>query len=425
MNERDSETIAGMLEEMGYLPTDDRDSANVAVINTCSVREHADERFFGTLGQLKKIHETRDDFVVCLCGCMMQQQPVIDRIKTKFPWVDLIFGTHNIEAFPRLLEKVTREKERQIEILPDGGAIVEGLPSHRLYRHKAFVNIMFGCNNFCTYCIVPYTRGRERSRRPQDILREIEMLACDGVREVTLLGQNVNSYRSEDGTSFAQLLQEIAKVEGIERIRFMTSHPKDLSEELIEVYRDVDKVCGNIHLPVQSGSDRILKAMNRRYDAARYLSLIEKLRRARPGITISTDIIVGFPGETEEDFEDTLALCREVKYDSAFTFIYSVRQGTPAAGYKEQIPEEIKHRRFDRLVEVINACSLARNRQYIGRVECVMVDGADKNGGGMLGGRTDGFKQVHFPASGGQKAGDFVDVKITEAKTFSLLGERI
>ncbi len=427
MNERDSETLAGMLTEMGYESNDNRDEANIAIINTCSVREHADERFFGTLGQLKKIRENRDDFVVCVCGCMMQQQHIIDRVKEKFPWVDVVFGTHNLHTFPALIQKVVEEKQRQIDIWPEGGAIVEDLPSRRLYKHKAFVNIMQGCNNFCTYCIVPYTRGRERSRRPEYIVAEIRQLVEDGVKEVTLLGQNVNSYKGQgkngEEISFAQLLRQVADIKALERIRFMTSHPKDLSDELIQVYQDVDKLCGNIHLPVQSGSDKVLQKMNRHYTAADYLQLIAKLRQARPDITISTDIITGFPGETEEDFEETLELCRKVQYDSAFTFIYSIRKGTPAASYLDQVPEEVKHRRFDRLVDVINESSLAKNREYMGRVVEVLVDGASKNDATTMTGRTDGFKQVNFYSKEPIEPGKMVLVEITETKTFSLFGK--
>ena len=427
MNERDSETLAGMLTEMGYESNDNRDEANIAIINTCSVREHADERFFGTLGQLKKIRENRDDFVVCVCGCMMQQQHIIDRVKEKFPWVDVVFGTHNLHTFPTLIQKVVEEKQRQIDIWPEGGAIVEDLPSRRLYKHKAFVNIMQGCNNFCTYCIVPYTRGRERSRRPKYIITEIRQLVKNGVKEVTLLGQNVNSYKGQgkngEEISFAQLLRQVADIKALERIRFMTSHPKDLSDELIQVYQDVDKLCGNIHLPVQSGSDKVLQKMNRHYTAADYLQLIAKLRQARPDITISTDIITGFPGETEEDFEETLELCRKVQYDSAFTFIYSIRKGTPAAFYLDQVPEEVKHRRFDRLVDVINESSLAKNREYMGRVVKVLVDGASKNDATTMTGRTDGFKQVNFYSKEPIEPGKKVLVEITETKTFSLFGK--
>ena len=302
MNEHDSETIAGMLAQQGMEPVLDKKEADIVIINTCSVRENADKRFFGTLGQLKKKKTEDPEFVVGVCGCMMQQQHVIDTLKMKYPWVDIIFGTHNIHMFPQLLENVMNEKQKIMDIWEDGGEIVEGLPAKRLYKHKAFVNIMYGCNNFCTYCIVPYTRGRERSRRPLDIVNEVRNLVADGVKEITLLGQNVNSYKGDEDTDFAALIYMLNDIEGLERIRFMTSHPKDLSDRLIQAYRDCDKLCRNINLPVQSGSSSILKRMNRRYTKEDYLQLVERLRTAVPDITISTDIIVGFPGETEADF---------------------------------------------------------------------------------------------------------------------------
>ncbi|MBC6678816.1 tRNA (N6-isopentenyl adenosine(37)-C2)-methylthiotransferase MiaB [Zhenpiania hominis] len=421
MNEHDSETIAGMLSEMGFSQAPERDGADVVVINTCSVRENADKRFFGTLGQLKHIKKDNPDFTVCVCGCMMQQQHIIDSIKSKYPWVDVIFGTHNIHEFPRLLETVLSEKEKIIDVWENGGDIIEGLPAKRLYRHKAFVNIMYGCNNFCTYCIVPYTRGRERSRKACDILEEVRRLTEDGVREVTLLGQNVNSYMGEDGTDFSDLIYRLNEAEGLERIRFMTSHPKDLSDKLIQAYRDCEKLCDYIHLPVQSGSSRILKKMNRKYTKDDYLRLVEKLKAAVPHIAISTDIITGFPGETEEDFEETLDLVRQVEYDSAFTFLYSIRKGTPAAEYEDQIPEEIKHERFNRLVELVNEISARKNAAYVGKTVKVLVDGPSKNNSAALGGRTEGFKLINF--EGPQDlTGKLVDVEVTAGKTFSLEG---
>lgn len=421
MNEHDSETIAGMLSEMGFSQAPERNGADVVVINTCSVRENADKRFFGTLGQLKHIKKDNPDFTVCVCGCMMQQQHIIDSIKSKYPWVDVIFGTHNIHEFPRLLETVLSEKEKIIDVWENGGDIIEGLPAKRLYRHKAFVNIMYGCNNFCTYCIVPYTRGRERSRKARDILEEVRRLTEDGVREVTLLGQNVNSYMGEDGTDFSDLIYRLNEAEGLERIRFMTSHPKDLSDKLIQAYRDCEKLCDYIHLPVQSGSSRILKKMNRKYTKDDYLRLVEKLKAAVPHIAISTDIITGFPGETEEDFEETLDLVRRVEYDSAFTFLYSIRKGTPAAEYEDQIPEEIKHERFNRLVELVNEISARKNAAYVGKTVKVLVDGPSKNNSAALGGRTEGFKLINF--EGPQDLiGKLVDVEVTAGKTFSLEG---
>lgn len=424
MNEHDSETMAGMLEELGFSESPERDSADVVLINTCSVRENADKRFFGTLGQLKKIKKSRPGFVVGVCGCMMQQQHIIDSIKSKYPWVDLIFGTHNIHQLPRLLQSVMAEKEKIINVWEDGGDIVEGLPARRLFQHKAFVNIMYGCNNFCTYCIVPYTRGRERSRKPEDILEEVRRLTRDGVKEVTLLGQNVNSYRGADGTDFADLIYMLNEVEGLERIRFMTSHPKDLSDKLIRAYVECEKLCNYIHLPVQSGSSRVLKRMNRKYTRQDYLKLIEKLKTAVPEITISTDIIVGFPGETEEDFQETLSLVEQVRYDSAFTFLYSIRKGTPAEKYEDQIPEETKHERFNRLVELVNRISAEKNAAYEGRVEKVLAEGPSKTGDQMYSGRTEGFKLINFPGTP-EMIGKLLDIKVTAGKTFSLEGEAV
>ncbi|MEY8295486.1 MAG: tRNA (N6-isopentenyl adenosine(37)-C2)-methylthiotransferase MiaB [Emergencia timonensis] len=421
MNEHDSEVMAGMLLEKGFEPVKERRDADVAIINTCSVRENADKRFFGTLGQLKRRKKENPDFVVCVCGCMMQQQHVIDTIKAKYPWVDIIFGTHNIHQFPELVDNALNEKKKQIEVWSDGGDIVEGLPAKRLFDCKALVNIMFGCNNFCTYCIVPYTRGRERSRQPEEIIKEVKSLVEDGVKEIMLLGQNVNSYRGDEQTDFARLLYRLNEIEGLERIRFMTSHPKDLSDRLIQAFVDCNKLCKNIHLPVQSGSSRVLKKMNRRYTKEQYLELVAKLKAAVPGITMSTDIIVGFPGETEEDFEETLDLVRKVRFDSAFTFLYSIRKGTPAEKYEDQVPEEVKHERFNRLVDLINAISAEKNGEYAGRVERVLVEGASKTNSKTFSGRTDGFKLVNFEGTK-DMVGNLVDVEIIEGKTFSLDG---
>ena len=424
MNERDSETLAGMLVQMGYEECEDKKDADIAIINTCSVRENADKRFYGMLGQFKKKKETNPEFIVCICGCMMQQQHVIDTVKQKFPWVDVIFGTHNIHKFPELLKNVILEKRRQIEVWEDGGEIVEGLPSKRLYKYKSFVNIMYGCNNFCTYCIVPYTRGRERSRKPEDILNEVKLLVADGVKEVTLLGQNVNSYKGEGDVDFADLIYMLNDVDGLERIRFMTSHPKDLSDKLIGAYKDCDKLCSYFHLPVQSGNNNILKRMNRRYTREDYLLLIKKLREARKDIAISTDIIVGFPGESEEEFEDTLSLVKEVCYDSAFTFLYSIRKGTPAEKYGDQIPEEIKHERFNRLVEEVNRGSAIQNAKFVGEIAEVLVEGTSKTDEKHLTGRSSQNKIVNFEGSK-DLIGSIVKVKITDSNTFSLVGELV
>ena len=421
MNEHDSEVIDGLLTERGFSSVKERKDASIVIINTCSVRDNADKRFFGTLGQLKKRKESDPSFIVCVCGCMMQQQRVVDTIKAKYPWVDVIFGTNSIPHIPELIEKVASEKEKVVDIIENTEEIVEGLPAKRLFDHKALVNIMFGCNNFCTYCIVPYTRGREKSRAPEAIVDEVKGLVADGVKEIMLLGQNVNSYDG-NGTSFAELLKMLNDVDGLERIRFMTSNPKDLSDELIEAFAVCDKLCKNLHLPIQSGSNRVLKRMNRKYTREDYLKLIEKLRKTVPDITLSTDIIVGFPGETNEDFEETLSIVKEVEYDSAFTFIYSIRKGTPAEKFEDQIEESEKHRRFDLLVNAVNEISEKKNKAYQDRVEKVLVDGVSKNDKSTLTGRTDGFKLVNF-AGKKEMIGSIVDVKITDAKTFSLFGE--
>lgn len=423
MNEHDSEVIDGLLTERGFSSVKERKDASIVIINTCSVRDNADKRFFGTLGQLKKRKESDPSFIVCVCGCMMQQQRVVDTIKAKYPWVDVIFGTNSIHHIPELIEKVAIEKEKVVDIIENTEEIVEGLPAKRLFDHKALVNIMFGCNNFCTYCIVPYTRGREKSREPEAIVAEVKGLVADGVKEIMLLGQNVNSYDG-NGTSFAKLLKMLNDVDGLERIRFMTSNPKDLSDELIEAFAVCDKLCRNLHLPIQSGSNRVLKRMNRKYTREDYLKLIEKLRKTVPDITLSTDIIVGFPGETNEDFEETLSIVKEVEYDSAFTFIYSIRKGTPAEKFEDQIEESEKHRRFDLLVSAVNEISEKKNKAYQDRVEKVLVDGVSKNDKSTLTGRTDGFKLVNF-AGKKELIGSIVDVKITDAKTFSLFGEVI
>ena len=424
MNEHDSEIMAGMLMDMGFTPVKERKDSDIAIINTCSIRDNADKRFFGTLGQLKRRKKENPDFIVCVCGCMMQQQHVIDAIKQKYPWVDIIFGTHNIHQLPELVEGAMKGRKKQISVWPDGGDMVEGLPSERMFKSKALVNIMSGCNNFCTYCIVPYTRGRERSRRAEDILNEIRDLVNDGVKEVMLLGQNVNSYKSCDGDDFTDLLYKIHEIEGLERIRFMTSHPKDMSDKLIKAFGELDKLCKYVHLPVQAGSSRVLKRMNRVYTRESYLELVRKLRETVPDITISTDIIVGFPGETEEDFQETLSLVKEVRYDSAFTFLYSVRKGTPAEKFEDQIPEDVKHERFERLVDVINEISAEKNVLYNGRIEKVLVEGPSKKNSKTYTGRTDGFKLVNFEGTP-DMVDQIVDVEIIEGKTFSLEGKVI
>lgn len=428
MNEHDSENIAGLLEALGYEHEEDPYQANVVVLNTCSVRENADKRFFGTLGQFKKNHKNKEDFILCVCGCMPQQPRIVERINQQFSWVDIVFGTQNIAKFPELLENRIKTGKKQRQIIDNNPVIDEDeMKAKRMFKHKALVNINYGCNNFCTYCIVPYTRGREKSRAMCDVVREIEALAADGVVEVMLLGQNVDSYKDTQGHSFADLIKAVNEIEGIERIRFMTSHPKDISDEMIDCFRTCDKLCHNIHLPVQSGSDIVLKRMNRHYNIEKYLGIVDKLRATAPDITMSTDIIVGFPGETEEDFEATLDVARKVRYDSAFTFIYSPREGTPAAKFEDQIPDDVVHNRFDRLVEVMNEISLEKNLDYKGKVFDVLVEGVSKNEDQAFAGRTDGFKLVNFKSDKtlDEIMGKTVKVLITESKTFSLEGEEV
>lgn len=425
MNEHDSENIAGMLEALDYSHTPNPEEADVVVMNTCSVREHADKRFFGMLGQFKKQKKNNPDFIICICGCMPQQPHIVEEIRKSFGWVDIVFGTQTIAEFPNLLMERIRTGKKQFSIIANNEEIPEEKESKREFKHKALVNITYGCNNFCTYCIVPYTRGREKSRSLRAVKQEIINLVKDGVKEVMLLGQNVNSFRDADGNNFATLIRALDEVEGLERIRFMTSHPKDLSDELIACFGDCKKLCHNIHLPVQSGSDEVLRRMNRHYNRQRYMEIVEKLRATCPDLSISTDIIVGFPGETEEDFLDTLSLVREVEYDSAFTFIYSPRVGTPAAKYDNQIPEKIKHDRFDRLVEDVNRCSAKKNSEYLGRIVTVLVDGPSKNDAGAWSGRTDTFKLVNFTSEEPLTEGQMVSVRITETKTFSLDGEKV
>ena len=422
MNEHDSENIAGMLESMGYVLADDPFKAEVVVLNTCSVREHADKRFYGMLGQFKKRRdENKDTRIVCVCGCMPQQPRVQDEIKKSFSWVDVVFGTQTIGDFPRLLNDRISTGKKQFSITANNSIVPDEKESKRLHKHKALVNITYGCNNFCTYCIVPYTRGREKSRSLEDVVCEVKKLVADGAIEVMLLGQNVNSFIDDKGNTFPTLVRAINDIEGLERIRFMTSNPKDLSDELIECYRTCEKLCKHIHLPVQSGSSSVLKRMNRLYDREKYIDIINKLKSACPDIAITTDIIVGFPGETEAEFEDTISLVEYVKYDSAFTFIYSPREGTPAAGFSDQIPYDIKHERFERLNEVVNKYSLEKNERLSDITVKVLIDGSSRKDDESYSGRTDGFKLVNV-SSGRDITGQLVDVRITECKTFSIDG---
>lgn len=424
MNEEDSEKLSGMLKRIGYTKTEVKEEASIILFNTCCVRENAENKVYGNLGLLKKLKKNNPDLVIGICGCMMQQKGMADKILKEFPYVDIIFGTHNSYKFPEYLNRVKTEGVQVKEIFDKETEIIEGIPVDRESSIKAFVTIMYGCNNFCTYCVVPYVRGRERSRKPEEIEKEIKDLVAQGYKEVTLLGQNVNSYGKglEEEIDFAKLLRRINEIEGLERVRFMTSHPKDLTEDVIMAIKECDKLCEQIHLPVQSGSDEILKKMNRHYDREKYMSLIKKIKEEIPECSITTDIIVGFPGETEENFLDTLNLCKEVGYDSAFTFIYSRRNHTPADRMEDQVPDDVKHERFNRLVDVINKGVINGNKVYEGRTVEVLVEGPSKNDETKLMGRTRNGRLVNFPGDVSM-VGKLVNVYINRAQPFSLLGE--
>ncbi len=425
-NEADSERIAGMLHEMGYAQTRSTAEADIIIVNTCAVRDHAEQKALSITGGYKHLKNKKPSLIIGVCGCMVSKSDMSDRIKQSYPYIDLVFGTEMLWKLPEILYRVMEEDKRMF--FPNLGepVVAEGVPVLRESGYKAWVSIMYGCNNFCTYCIVPYVRGRERSRRPEDIIEEVRALVKDGYREITLLGQNVNSYGKEfgDGCDFADLLSRICEIEGDFLIRFMTSHPKDASKKLIDVMAANDKIAKHFHLPVQSGSDRILKEMNRHYDRESYLSLIRYMREKMPDICISTDIIVGFPGETEEDFEDTLSMVREVGYDMMYSFIYSKRTGTPAAEMPDQIPEEITGARFSRLIETQNAISLTRNLPYEDKTVRVLVDGRSKNNPDKFTGRTEGNKIVLFDGDDSM-TGSFITVHVSEAQTFALKGEVI
>jgi len=424
MNEEDSEKISGMLKRIGYSNTEVKEDADIIIFNTCCVRENAENKVFGNLGQLKKLKEERPNLIIAICGCMMQQKGMADKVLKTFPFVDIIFGTHNSYKFPEYLDRVQKDGVQVKEIINKEDGIVEGLPIDRKSDVKAFVTIMYGCNNFCTYCVVPYVRGRERSRKPEDIVKEVEDLISQGYKEITVLGQNVNSYGKDlnDGMSFAKLLRTLNEVKGLERIRFMSSHPKDLTDDVILAIKECDKVCEQVHLPVQSGSSAILKSMNRHYTREQYIELAKKIKAEIPEVSITTDIIVGFPGETDEDFEDTLELVKEVEYDSAFTFIYSRRNHTPADRMENQIPEEIKHERFNRLVKTLNEIVERKNKAYENKTVEVFVEGTSKNQESRLTGRTRNGRLVNFEGSK-ESIGKLINVNITKAGSFSLTGE--
>lgn len=407
LNENDSEKLCGMLENMNYQKTEEMKEADLVIFNTCCVRENAEEKLFGKVGEVKKQKEEKGT-IIAIGGCMMQEEHIIAKLKQSYPYVDIIFGTHTLHKLPEDLYKALEENRKIRDVIDIDGEIVEGLPISRNDNIRASVTIMNGCNNFCSYCIVPYVRGRERSRSPRDIIEEVRGLAKEGYKEITLLGQNVNSYlrverekkiefeEYEGVNSFATLLRAINKIEGIERIRFVSPHPKDFTDDVIEAIRDCDKVCKLIHLPLQSGSTNVLKIMNRKYTKEQYLSLVEKMKEKIPNAKFTTDIIVGFPGETEEDFEDTLDVVRKVKFEQVFMFIYSRRVGTPGDKMENQIPEEIKHKRFDRLKELVESQIEENNKKYVGTIQKVIVEGTSKNNEEMLTGRTDSNKVVVF-----------------------------
>lgn len=426
MNEEDSEKLSGGLKPLGHVRTESREEADIIVYNTCCVRENAEQKVDGNLGALKKLKKAHPEKIIAVTGCMMQQEGMAEKIITKFPYVDIIIGTHNAYKFTEYLGRALGGERPIVEIWDKEADIIEGAPIDRANSMKGFVTIMYGCNNFCTYCIVPHVRGRERSRASAEIIKEIEEMVAAGYKEVTLLGQNVNSYGKglEEDINFAELLRRINKIEGIERVKFMTSHPKDLSEEVVDVIAEGEKLCESIHLPVQSGSSRILKKMNRHYTREQYLETIKRIKEKIPGVALTTDIIIGFPGETEEDFLDTLSLVKEVEYDSAFTFLYSKRSGTPADMMFDQVPEDVKKDRFNRLVAAVNEICAKKNKEYDGKTVEILVEGFSKNDETKLTGRTRTGKLVNFEGNK-ENIGKLVNVKITKANSFSLIGEEV
>ena len=423
MNVRDSEKLAGILEQMGYVRTES-EHADFIIYNTCTVRENANRKVYGHLGLMKHLKEKNPEMKIALCGCMMQEADEVERIRKSYSFVDLVFGTHNIYKLAELLYTQVQSARPVMDVWKEAKEIVEDLPGKRKYPFKTGVNIMYGCNNFCSYCIVPYVRGRERSREPEDIISEIKGLVADGVVEVMLLGQNVNSYGKtlENPVTFANLLRQVNEIEGLKRIRFMTSHPKDLSDELIEAMAECDKVCTHLHLPLQSGSTEILKKMNRKYTKESYLSLVERIREKNPKLSLTTDIIVGFPGETEEDFEDTLDVVRKVRYDSAYTFIYSKRTGTPAAAMENQVPEEVVKERFDRLLHEVQGISAEITKSIEGETVPVLVEEINTQNEELLTGRLSNNAVVHFPGDV-SLIGEILPVKLVESKGFYYMGE--
>ena len=425
MNFKDSEKLNGILEDIGYVKAD-TEKADFVYYNTCTVRENANVRVYGRLGALKNYKKKNPEMVIAMCGCMMQEPEEQEKVKTTFKFVDVVFGTHNIFKLAELLYECLSGRKRVFDVWEKTDQIIEDLPSDRKFGFKAGVNIMFGCNNFCSYCIVPYVRGRERSRKPEDIVAEVKKLASEGVVEVMLLGQNVNSYGKtlEEPMSFAELLREVEKVEGLERIRFMTPHPKDLSDDLIEVMATSKKVCKHMHLPMQSGSSRLLKLMNRHYTKEQYVALAKKIQERIPGVSFTTDIIVGFPGETEEDFKETLDVVREVGFDSAYTYVYSKRSGTPAASMEDQVDKDVIKDRFDRLLALLKETSAKNCKKKVGDIERVLIEEENTHEEGMLTGRLENNLLVHFKGCK-EQIGTMADVKLVEEKGFYYMGEQI
>ncbi len=433
LNENDSEKICGMLENMGYSRADNQNEADFVLFNTCCVRENAEDKLFGKLGELKKLKEQKG-IIIAIGGCMMQEKHITDKIKQSYPFVDIIFGTHTLHKLPEDLYKVLENKEKLEDVIDIDGKIYEGLPIKRDSNIKASVTIMNGCNNFCTYCIVPYVRGRERSRNPKDIIEEVNELAQNGYKEITLLGQNVNSYlrvereknidfeKYEGINSFATLLRRVNQIDGIERIRFVSPHPKDFTDDVISAIAECDKVCKLVHLPLQSGNTKVLKDMNRKYTKEQYLNLVKKMKRTIPNLTLSTDIIVGFPGETEEEFEDTLDVVRKVNFEQVYMFIYSRRIGTPGDKMKGQIPDEIKHERFNRLKKLVESQIEYNNKKYVGTIQKILVEGKSKNNKKMLSGRTDSNKVVIFEGNA-EWINKMIDIKIVSEHMWYLKGE--
>lgn len=433
LNENDSEKLCGMLEKMGYTKTEKQNDADLSLFNTCCVRENAEDKLFGKLGELKRLKEQKA-IIIAIGGCMMQEKHITDKIKESYPFVDILFGTHTLHKFPEDLYKVIEEKRKLEDILDIDGKIYEGLPIKRDSKIKASVTIMNGCNNFCSYCIVPYVRGRERSRQPRDIIEEVKKLAKEGYKEITLLGQNVNSYlrvereknipfeEYQGVNSFATLLRAINKIDGIERIRFISPHPKDFTDDVIEAIADCEKVCKLVHLPLQSGNTKVLKEMNRKYTKEQYLNLVEKMKNKIPNLTLSTDIIVGFPGETDEEFEDTLEVVEKVRFEQVYMFIYSRRVGTPGDKMQNQIPEDIKHKRFDKLKALVESQIEENNKKYIGTTQKILVEGESKNNSNMLSGRTESNKVVIFEGSK-ELIDKIINIKIISQHMWYLKGE--